>query len=929
MFNLRKFYLAARRFFGLSFRLHAGPHAPRYCWSAGHDLRLGASSRDRGGTFFGQRQQQRTLRFERVEDRCLLTSLTWAPQGANPTVWSTSVGNWYDPLLQTQEAWQLGDIAVFSNSNTSGTVVVNVSGDVAISGIEFAAGSWDIKPNNTGAQLQLYQNSKQNTIQDDNQEPVANYTVVNDTIEAPIVPLATGNTDSGLEMTGPGDVELTSGSNSLPGGVTLVSGALTIAPGALGSSTPPIYVNPGAGQTVALTFDDASGSAVASSITLQSGTLRIDAEGQSATLSGPISGGVGTGLVISDTKGNDTVTLSGNNTGFDGSLTIVSGTLKLGGTSVLGDGPLAVDGGVLDLGGPSSTYTPLTTFSFTGGGIVDGTLNLTSTLNADIPEGDSAFIAETTTVTGSAGLTVSGGGTLLLLGLNDTYSGATTVDGSTLVYRWNNGATNSSIPGGPSNVQTENGGQVYSELAYFGANSLIWNGTGSSVWDTTTGNTDWLAPGATGTTPACWTDSSKAVFEEPVAGAINVSGTVTVGAEMTFMTGSDWIKGGETSQIDVDASALTSIKIGAPNTTEYFQLPVGGGGVNGGLALATAGNLCLLQDNSYHGTTQLCSGAAINFVDGGLSDSAVVVAAGTGTAALVFQNPNDGSPRATLTNSITIQSGTARIDPSDQSVRITGTIGGSGALELGDSVGGGVLTLAPSDGNGNRYTAGTFLKSGTLSISGDDALGTAPATATTNITFSGNSTLQWAGSFGLFATRSVVIDQGETAEIDTQSYSAAILGAISGNGALTAIGGGYGSLTLSGDGSGFFGSTTVTARSGTETLYLGNPTALENSTLDLNASTALGRIAGHVRHAGRAARRRQRLAGYSLLRSQPFSRRQRRDHGIQRVYFRQRIADQGRQRNAEPLDAWCGGVHRRDRDRQRYVGHLGFVPVRR
>ena len=80
-------------------------------------------------------------------------------------------------------------------------------------------------------------------------------------------------------------------------------------------------------------------------------------------------------------------------------------------------------------------------------------------------------------MSGVGSLTVAGDGALFLLGENNTYQGGTTVDsGATLVYRWNEGANNDSIPGGQASVALVGTGKVEPEGSYFGADTLIWDG---------------------------------------------------------------------------------------------------------------------------------------------------------------------------------------------------------------------------------------------------------------------------------------------------------------------------------------------------------------------------------------------------------------------------------------------------------------------
>ena len=95
----------------------------------------------------------------------------------------------------------------------------------------------------------------------------------------------------------------------------------------------------------------------------------------------------------------------------------------------------------------------------------------------------------------------------------------------------------------------------------------------------------------------------------------------------------------------------------------------------------------------------------------------------------------------------------------------------------------------------NTNTGGTTMQGGTLNINSDAALGTAPASPATNVTFSGNSTLQAGAAVSLSGNRNITINSGITATLDTQSNTMSISGVVNGSGGLTKIG--SGTLTLS------------------------------------------------------------------------------------------------------------------------------------
>ncbi len=98
----------------------------------------------------------------------------------------------------------------------------------------------------------------------------------------------------------------------------------------------------------------------------------------------------------------------------------------------------------------------------------------------------------------------------------------------------------------------------------------------------------------------------------------------------------------------------------------------------------------------------------------------------------------------------------------------------------------------------NTYAGGTVIGGGTLSITSDSALGTAPLTPTPNVTFSGTTgALQLFGTSGvtLNANRTIFIASGDTATLDTQGNNVTVGGSVTGPVA------GTGALSVSGTGS--------------------------------------------------------------------------------------------------------------------------------
>jgi autotransporter-associated beta strand protein len=154
--------------------------------------------------------------------------------------------------------------------------------------------------------------------------------------------------------------------------------------------------------------------------------------------------GAGT-LILTDTN-------SANN--YTGGTTVAAGTLLLGPSAILGDitgaGALTLSGGALDLAGTGQIVNGL---NLTGGGLVlDSAYNPTATNvagNANLNNGGSGLYLNsgvvgtgsgTTTVSaalldgpnGSASLTMSGSGAIVLTSASNSYTGGTTVNSGTV-----------------------------------------------------------------------------------------------------------------------------------------------------------------------------------------------------------------------------------------------------------------------------------------------------------------------------------------------------------------------------------------------------------------------------------------------------------------------------------------------------------------
>jgi autotransporter-associated beta strand protein len=257
---------------------------------------------------------------------------------------------------------------------------------------------------------------------------------------------------------------------------------------------------------------------------------------------------------------------------------------------------------------------------------------------------------------------------------------------------------------------------------------------------------------------------------------LQLGGTAFSSADTTVTLGGNALSLGGTApaiMLDATKSAFDiTYDIAAP-VTLLGTTQVGGAGDallrisgamagSGGLTKTHAGLLTLNGANTYSGPTILNAGI-LQIGNGGtigaLSPSSTI----TNHAGLVFNRSNAVTQGADFANAITG----------------TGSVAQSG---------GGILTLVGT----NSHQGGTILNSGTIAF-GNGALGTVG-----NITFLGNSTLQWASGNTQDVSGRLVMSNGVTSTIDTNgndvSFGSAIGNSSTGNLSKT----GAGTLTLAG-----------------------------------------------------------------------------------------------------------------------------------
>ncbi len=360
-----------------------------------------------------------------------LAQQAWDPDGSagvqgGDGTWDAATANWTSDGGTTNQAWSPGGSGAFGETGST----VSVSGTQAFDSLTFSTDGYVL----TGGALAI--DGAPSSIGVTNSgESVVIGSVIQD---------GTGNS---LNKTGAGLLTL-SGANSYTGTTTVSAGILSVT-GSLASTT--LNVDTGgslrvdgaaisdsaavtvdAGGTLDLTGSETIGSLAGSgTVTLDANTLTTGGNNATTSFSGGISG-VG-GLTKT---GGGTLTLSGAN-GYTGTTTVSDGTLNVSGSltsntvNVGSVGTLRVQGASISdaaavtVDGTMDLTNSETIGSLAGGGNV--TLNA-YTLTAG---GNNASTTFSNVISGTGGLTKTGGGTLLLSG-GSTYTGTTTVSAGTL-----------------------------------------------------------------------------------------------------------------------------------------------------------------------------------------------------------------------------------------------------------------------------------------------------------------------------------------------------------------------------------------------------------------------------------------------------------------------------------------------------------------
>ncbi|MGH3580015.1 MAG: beta strand repeat-containing protein, partial [Mycobacterium sp.] len=537
------------------------------------------------------------------------------------------------------------------------------------------------------------------------------------------------------------------------------------------------------------------GAAISSNVNIGSGGSRIIFVNDSTTAPDDltISGNIVESAATALTKnGAGVLSLTGTNT-YTGVTTVLSGTLAITSPSSISNALLNLNGGVLatagtfnrDFGTTAGTFNirsggggfaayggPLTVsiptvnptwgttsgFLSSGGNLILGSTGANDALTwtSDFSLGaasrtivvndntftaaDIATISSVISGTGSAGLTKSGAGTLILSGTN-TYPGPTTIAGGTL------------IPGG-SNVLPSAGSNLILNggvLATTSVSTLVPAlGTGPGQTSFGTNGGGYAAYGgpltvSVGTNPTWASTSSFLPLNAPlILSSVNATDVVTWSSDFSLGAATRVINVNDNVSTAADGAVISGIISGA---------------LNSGITKRSPGPLSLTGVNTFNGPVTIEEGTlivdTINSVNGATGPLGVPTTAANGTLAF-GTTTTAGTLRYTGSSNITTDRvlslvGSGGIDSSGtgslkftsaptasgntKTLTLTGT--STGANEIAGSIPNTGATSLIKSGSGkwllsgtNTYTGATTVGNGTLVLGSNGAL---PSSTTLNL----------------------------------------------------------------------------------------------------------------------------------------------------------------------------------------------------
>jgi autotransporter-associated beta strand protein len=380
--------------------------------------------------------------------------------------------------------------------------------------------------------------------------------------------------------------------------------------------------------------------------------------------------------------------------------------------------------------------------------------------------GGSGELDLTNTVSGTGGLTVNNAGTTVLEGPSDTYTGATTVQGGTLLLRATAGnAVAGALTVGAATVRLGAGNQI--------ADTSAVTVNASGLLDTAN-NSDTI--GALALSGGSVTTGT---------GTLTLGGNVTAGGVSTVS--GNLSLGGSTRTFTVSASATLTVSATVSGTA--------------GLTAAGSGTLVLSAANSYSGGTTLSGGTLAVGNNGALGGGTLTLTGGTlmasgaavslANAVTLGGNVTIGGSLAVTFTGLATLTGSRTLTVSNTALTtFAGAVGQSASGLRLTKAGSGTLVLAAA----NTYTGATTVSAGTLLVNGSVKSAT---TVNSGATLGGSGTLRavTVKSGGTLlpgsAAQTAVLNSGSVTLSSGSSFNVALDGASPGPG-------GYDQLNVTG-----------------------------------------------------------------------------------------------------------------------------------
>lgn len=434
---------------------------------------------------------------------------------------------------------------------------------------------------------------------------------------------------------------------------------------------------------------------------------------------------------------------------------------------------------------------------------------------------------------GTASLTKSGSSTLTI-GTSNNFTGATTINGGTLVLNGSLSGTAISVASGATLNESGTGNiGGTSSLAIIGSATL--NGNNSYTGGTTVtggGSVSINSASSLGAASSQLTLDNATLTTTNAGQLANGARVINIGA------------GGATININSTGTAGTGqLYLSANNTLAGSgALTVTG---NGTLGSSGAGNLRITGTNTFNGSITLQSGGSLEVSANSISTSSAITLGNEGE--LIVNNALN------LPNNVTVNGGTNSVISFNGGTtgNLTGTVNlnADATVALRDwwnpaTVRGGTISGVISGNGGLTIHSGTGT-GGTLTLSGVNTFtGNITANGSSNLTLSGTGQLG-SGSYA----GNIALNGGTLTYAGTAGQT--ISGAISGTGGIYASG--SGTFVLSGANT-FTGKTTINAggsisaaslnsvTGGSASSSLGAPTSVASGTIDMTGAAGNGTL---------------------------------------------------------------------------------------